>query len=93
MGCLKLIANGCARSARCVSPRPTAKHAVATTKLSTKLDGSFGTNDGSGRGGWWILIEPEIHVHDCVLVPDLAGWKRSRMATIPDVDYFETIPD
>lgn len=76
-----------------VSPRPSAKHAIATTKLITKLDGSFGSKDGGGPGGWWILVEPELHIASDVLVPDLAGWRRERMPTIPDVLYFELVPD
>jgi Uma2 family endonuclease len=39
--------------------------------------------------------EPEIHfVRDIeVAVPDLAGWKRERMASLPETAYFEIAPD
>ncbi len=46
-----------------------------------------------GPGGWWILDEPELHLGEHVLVPDLAGWRRVRMPEIPDVAYFELAPD
>jgi Uma2 family endonuclease len=28
-----------------------------------------------------------------VVVPDLAGWRRSRVARFPNVDYFSVVPD
>ena len=36
----------------------------------------------NGPGGWVILVEPELHFGNDVLVPDLAGWRRER---VPDV--------
>jgi Uma2 family endonuclease len=51
---------------------------------------------GSGRGGpggWWILDEPELHLDDDVLVPDLAGWRRTRLPTIPETAFFTLAPD
>ena len=48
-----------------------------------------------GPGGWWILVEPEIHfVRDAeVLVPDLAGWRRERMPRLPKDHRIEVVPD
>jgi Uma2 family endonuclease len=46
-----------------------------------------------GPGGWWILIEPEIHIGDDVLVPDLAGFRRSRMPEPPGGAFIEIAPD
>lgn len=46
-----------------------------------------------GPGGWWILVEPELHLGRHILVPDLAGWRRERMPEVPDVRYFELAPD
>lgn len=41
-----------------------------------------------------ILDEPELHLADHVLVPDLAGWRRQRMPEIPvDKAYFDLAPD
>ena len=48
---------------------------------------------GGGPGGWWILFEPELHLGPDALVPDLAGWRRERMPTVPDVAYFTLPPD
>lgn len=73
-------------------PRPAPRHAVSTSALSGKLFDPFGTGRG-GPGGWWILVEPELHLDDQVMVPDLAGWRRERMPTLPDTAWFELAPD
>jgi Uma2 family endonuclease len=77
------------------SPRPAAPHALATSMLAAALIASFGDAPGASGlpGGWWILYEPELHFADDVLVPDLAGWRRERMPTVPDVAAFELAPD
>jgi len=76
-----------------VSPRPSAKHAIATSRLLSEIDGPFHSGKGGGPGGWWIIMEPELHVNAQVLVPDLAGWKKERMPKVPDVPYFDLVPD
>jgi Uma2 family endonuclease len=72
-----------------VSPRPAMPHAVAASGLGIHLGGAF----HSKAGGWWIVDEPEIHLGADVLVPDLAGWRRERMPTAPNVAYVELPPD
>lgn len=77
------------------NPRPASPHARACSALGGDL---FGTFDGPpGRpgapGGWWILDEPELHFGPEVVVPDLAGWRRERMPTIPNVAAFSLAPD
>jgi hypothetical protein len=46
-------------------------------------------------GEWWILVEPELHfVRDIeVVVPDIAGWRRERMPSLPDGHRIEVVPD
>ena len=75
-------------------PRPTGPHALAESGLSIELGMPFHKGRG-GPGGWWILIEPEVHfVRDIeVVVPDLAGWRRERMPAIPEGHRFEVVPD
>lgn len=73
-------------------PRPAPKHAVASSSVGGELIGPFQKGRG-GPGGWWILDEPELHLHPHILVPDLAGWRRQRMPSIPDTAYFEIAPD
>jgi Uma2 family endonuclease len=61
--------------------------------LGARLDGPFDSGEG-GPGGWIILDEPELHLGDAVLVPDLAGWRRERMPHVPeDLVAFELAPD
>ncbi|MCI4660358.1 MAG: Uma2 family endonuclease [Neomegalonema sp.] len=78
-------------------PRPAARHTRAASKMGIRIGGSFDEDDEggghNGPGGWWILDEPELHLGENVLVPDLAGWRRARMPVIPDEPYFTLPPD
>jgi hypothetical protein len=78
-----------------VSPRPASPQALATSAIGADLFGRFSGPPGGADtpGGWWILYEPELHLGDDVLVPDLAGWRRQRMPSIPDVAAFTLAPD
>jgi Uma2 family endonuclease len=73
-------------------PRPASRHARAASKLGAELDGPFDRGRG-GPGGWIILDEPELHLDNHILVPDLAGWRRERMPELPNVSAFELVPD
>lgn len=73
-------------------PRPAPRHALAHSNLQGKLSSPFGQEDG-GPGGWWILVEPEVHLGEHIIVPDIAGWRRERMPELPDTAYFEVAPD
>jgi Uma2 family endonuclease len=76
------------------SARPASPHARAASILGVDLGGPFDRNAGSGGpGGWWILDEPQLRFGEDVLVPDLAGWRRERMPSLPDVASFELAPD
>ena len=74
------------------SPRPASAHARAASSLGGELYGPFDRGK-SGPGGWVILDEPELHLHNDVLVPDLAGWRRERMPELPETAAFELAPD
>ena len=75
-------------------PRPAGPHSRAESVLQIEIGGPFDSGKG-GPGGWWILVEPEIHfVRDIeVCVPDLAGWRRTRMSGIPRDQRFQVVPD
>jgi Uma2 family endonuclease len=75
-----------------VSPRPASRHALATSRLGSELGPPFDRGQG-GPGGWWILFEPELHLGNDVVVPDLAGWRRLRMPQFPDTAAFTLAPD
>ena len=74
------------------TPRPSVTHAVAASVLGSELGGPFHQGRG-GPGGWWILYEPELHLGRDVLVPDLAGWRRSRLPQLPDAAALTMAPD
>lgn len=77
------------------TPRPSSRHKRAASILGGELSVPFDRDEGHGGrpGGWWILFEPELHLHEDVVVPDIAGWRRSRVPVLPDVPYFEIAPD
>ncbi|MEN8207462.1 MAG: Uma2 family endonuclease [Pseudomonadota bacterium] len=73
-------------------PRLAPKHALAYSALGFSLGGPFSAGVG-GPGGWWILDEPELHLGQDVIVPDLAGWRREPMPELPETAWFELPPD
>lgn len=76
-----------------LQPRPAKPHAAAVSALSEELGPPFKRGRG-GPGGWIILYEPELHLGSDVVVPDLAGWRRERMAAlVADEAYFTLAPD
>lgn len=76
-----------------LQPLPAKPHTDAASVLGMLIGSAFDLGRG-GPGGWWIRDEPEIHFGEHVLVPDLAGWRRSET---PDFDrtipYYTERPD
>lgn len=75
-----------------LQPRPAMPHAAAASALGEELGPPFKRGKG-GPGGWIIVHEPEVHLGEDVLVPDLGGWRRTTLAALPDAAYIETRPD
>ena len=75
-----------------LQPRPAIPHAWTGSSLGDELGGPFNKGRG-GPGGWWILDEPECHLSENVLVPDLAGWRRERLPELPRDAFFTLAPD
>ncbi len=76
-----------------VHPRPSNPHAAATAALGEELGPPFKRGRG-GPGGWILLDEPELHLAEDIVVPDLAGWRRERMPVIPaDEPFIRLSPD
>src|SRR4051812_28608574 len=75
-----------------VSPRPAPRHALAAGILHAEVVGPFGRGRG-GPGGWWILVEPELHLGKDAMIPDLAGWRRERLPRLPEEAAFTLAPD
>jgi Uma2 family endonuclease len=73
-------------------PRPAPRYARAAIRLAAILDTPFGRGIG-GPGGWVFLSEPELHLGEHVVVPDLAAWRYERFSDFPDTAWIETAPD
>jgi Uma2 family endonuclease len=66
-------------------------HQISSGELFTSLLPVRDPVDGSG----WVIAQ-EINLKlgpRSVFSPDLTGWRRSRMPSIPDVTYVEIVPD
>ena len=74
------------------SPRPSAPHAGCAAALIADLGPPFQHGRG-GPGGWLFFFEPELHLEEDVLVPDLAGWRRERLPKPPDAPAITLAPD
>lgn len=75
-------------------PRPSWTHGQVETALSSDLYQAFGSGK-RGFGGWWIVVEPEIHfvVNQEIMVPDIAGWRRERLPKPTATQKITTVPD
>lgn len=73
-------------------PRPAPRHGAAASELQTELSLPFRRGTG-GPGGWIFLVEPELHLGEHVVVPDIAGWRRERLTPFPDTAFITTPPD
>ena len=74
------------------TPRPALRHALAGLSLGDELVSPFQKGRG-GPGGWWILVEPELHLASDIVVPDLAAWRRERLTEVPDQPFLALAPD
>ena len=75
-----------------LSPRPAPKHSAVSSGIGMMLGNPFHRGQ-DGPGGWWILDEPELHFGEHIVVPDLAGWRRECMPTLPDEAFISLAPD
>jgi Uma2 family endonuclease len=73
-------------------PRPAMPHAAAATALGEELGPPFKRGRG-GPGGWLIVFEPELHLREDIIVPDLGGWRRERLPALPAAPFVTVSPD
>ncbi|EYF01800.1 Uma2 family endonuclease [Chondromyces apiculatus] len=73
-------------------PRPASPQCRAAGRLCMTVGPPFDMGSG-GPGGWHIYVEPELHLGEDVLVPDLAGWRRERGPQMPRAPFFTLPPD
>ena len=75
-----------------LSPRPGVPATSVASKLAGELVPPFNNGRG-GPGGWIIAFEPELHLGDEIVVPDLAGWRIERLPMVPEGAFFTVTPD
>jgi Uma2 family endonuclease len=75
-----------------LSPRPALPQASAKGALLIDLYGPF-ARGRDGPGGWRLYFEPELHFGEDVLVPDIVGWRTSRMPVEPTGAFATLAPD
>lgn len=75
-----------------VPPRPSVPHQEAESALGAELRPPF-QRGKDGPGGWLILVEPEIRIDGQSLAPDLGGWRRERLASLPRAPHIAISPD
>ena len=74
---------------------PTLRHGAAQNGTGGSIGPSFHRRGGGpGRpGGWWIATEVDIVLDGRGYRPDLVGWRRERMPTMPTVRPVTLCPD
>jgi Uma2 family endonuclease len=75
-----------------VLPKPLPRHARAAGGVYEALVGPFDRKRG-GPGGWLFLLEVDILLGRDVVAPDLAGWRRERLAEVPNETPVRVAPD
>jgi len=77
-----------------VLPRPTPEHARIEGVLCSLLAQPFDYDHGrGGPGGWFIFPEVDVRFAPSdLVVPDLSGWRRERLA-VPNVRPIDVTPD
>src|SRR5512133_65521 len=75
-----------------LSPRRACREIAAAGALLDELGLPFKRGKG-GPGGWLIVDQPVLRLRRDVVVPDLAGWRRDRLAKLPDSDFVRVAPD
>jgi len=74
-------------------PRPRPLHQCIVGAVQDELYGPF-HRARRGPGGWWIVPEPGIELPGSPeFSPDIAGWRRSRLPSIPLEGAFTVVPD
>jgi Uma2 family endonuclease len=73
--------------------RPRSPHGRLLGTIASDLLPPYDRGRG-GPGGWWILPEPGIELPGSAeVVPDLAGWRRERLPTLPANASITLAPD
>ena len=73
---------------------PTAKHGGAQIRFGELMRPYNRRPGGRWPGGWWFASEVEVAFDQAqVYRPDVAGWRRERLAELPDESPITVRPD
>jgi Uma2 family endonuclease len=73
--------------------RPRGPHQRTIRFVGSRVGDPFDGGRG-GPGGWWILPEPGIELPGTPeIAPDIAGWRRDRLAELPEDAPIRVVPD
>jgi Uma2 family endonuclease len=75
-----------------LSSRPRWKHQSVAGVLTAVLMTRFQLGS-RGPGDWVFVPEPELHLGDDIVVPDVVGYRRERLPVIEDVAFETLAPD
>ncbi|MFN8094658.1 MAG: Uma2 family endonuclease [Vicinamibacteria bacterium] len=79
------------RPPRSAAARPT--HGAVQGLVFADLAGPFYRGRG-GPGRWWLVVEPDVELGpNDIVVPDLAGWRRTRLPDLPAERPVRLAPD
>ena len=87
------IASPRSSTGRCTPTRDQRRRMPSRARRCRVTCPAPSSSGGVARGGWWIIFEPELHLGEDIVVPDLAGWHREHMPELPDTAYFALAPD
>lgn len=76
-----------------LQPRPAPAHAETSFHMAGTLAPLRRRGGDGGPGGWRFMDEPELHLDEQVLVPDMAGWRIERMPKTPRAAFITLPPD
>lgn len=70
--------------------RPGRPHRYVARRAQRSIEG---IDKNVGGAGWWIEVEAEVRLGECLVVPDLAGWRVERAPVFPDDNPITLAPD
>ena len=73
-------------------PRPAPRHGAVAMALGVELGAHF-QRRGGGPGGWIFMFDTEVKFGDDLLVPDIAGWRKERLPSLPTTNWMQVRPD
>lgn len=73
-------------------PGPAKRHAWASSVMGVEIGAPFGRGKG-GPGGWLIMDNPELHLAEDIIVPDIAGWRLETMSEDMEGAHLTQAPD